>query len=396
MSILIFSKMFFYPLNIQTRFSAGVIALHFILLIEGDNLYKKIIPWSAILIFVERTLYFNFFTGSSFLESVLRAYPVLFYYLTYMTLLYLSKFSKRSILQKLGLLLLADTTANVIELIIRDELSLLSIDYTFIASIIRILASSVIYLIYRYRIMIITGEIHQEKYISLNKLVSSLEAELFYLKKSNIDIESVMKRAHSLHTNEDIPNSIRIQFLDIARDVHEIKKDYLRITKGIENNLSTFREGNTLPLEKVGEIISQNTKNYILSTGKDVNFSIDISTRLVLNNYHKIFIIINNLLENAIDAIDEKGVLELNISRLNDNLSITVIDNGKGISDKNQCILFNPGFTTKYNKITGEMNTGLGLSHVKNIIESLSGSITLKSTRGLGTTFYIELPIEKL
>jgi signal transduction histidine kinase len=68
---------------------------------------------------------------------------------------------------------------------------------------------------------------------------------------------------------------------------------------------------------------------------------------------------------------------------------INITDNGKGIPEELQSKLFTPSFTTK------SSGMGLGLSIVKNIIESFGGNITFNTKVNHGTTFIIELPVYK-
>ena len=79
-----------------------------------------------------------------------------------------------------------------------------------------------------------------------------------------------------------------------------------------------------------------------------------------------------------------------------DNIYFQVTDTGKGIDDDILPYIFNPGFTTKYDEITGKSSTGIGLSHVKNIIEDLGGNIEVKSEQDIGTTFILKIPRNSL
>ncbi len=54
--------------------------------------------------------------------------------------------------------------------------------------------------------------------------------------------------------------------------------------------------------------------------------------------------------------------------------------------------IFNPGFTTKFDEHTGKSSTGIGLFHVKNIVEDLNGFISVKSHLEQGTTFILTIP----
>jgi signal transduction histidine kinase len=97
--------------------------------------------------------------------------------------------------------------------------------------------------------------------------------------------------------------------------------------------------------------------------------------------------VIENLLKNALDAIEEKGSVEVKIKDTATQVFIDVKDTGKGISKNNMPKVFNPGFSTK------KRGWGLGLTLSKRIIEQYhSGSIFIKQSEpGKGTTFRIEL-----
>jgi signal transduction histidine kinase len=97
--------------------------------------------------------------------------------------------------------------------------------------------------------------------------------------------------------------------------------------------------------------------------------------------------VIENLLKNALDAMDGKGEIEVNFQTLPDTILIDISDTGKGISRKNLNQIFKPGFTTK------KRGWGLGLSLSKRIIEQYhKGELFVKNSEpGKGTTFRIVL-----
>lgn len=97
--------------------------------------------------------------------------------------------------------------------------------------------------------------------------------------------------------------------------------------------------------------------------------------------------VIENLLKNALDAMEGKGTIYVDIMRGENNLVIDVTDTGKGISKQNISKVFNPGFTTK------KRGWGLGLSLSRRIIEQYhKGTIAVKNSElGKGTTFRIVL-----
>jgi signal transduction histidine kinase len=102
--------------------------------------------------------------------------------------------------------------------------------------------------------------------------------------------------------------------------------------------------------------------------------------------------IITNLVKNAIQSIPEeqetKRIL-VSVKENEDNVIISVKDNGVGIEADNREHIFEPKFTTK----TSGMGLGLGI--IKNIIENYKGTITFETKLGKGTTFTVSLPIIK-
>lgn len=97
--------------------------------------------------------------------------------------------------------------------------------------------------------------------------------------------------------------------------------------------------------------------------------------------------VIENLLKNALDAMEGKGSIQIKIKNENASVIIDVKDSGKGIGKQNVASIFKPGFTTK------KRGWGLGLSLSKRIIEQYhKGELFVKySEPGKGTTFRIIL-----
>ncbi|MBL0335237.1 MAG: HAMP domain-containing histidine kinase [Chitinophagaceae bacterium] len=97
--------------------------------------------------------------------------------------------------------------------------------------------------------------------------------------------------------------------------------------------------------------------------------------------------VIENLLKNALDAMEGKGSITLDIIEDKKTVHIDITDSGKGISKQNVTLVFKPGFTTK------KRGWGLGLSLSRRIIETYhKGEIFVKhSELGKGTTFRVVL-----
>jgi signal transduction histidine kinase len=96
-----------------------------------------------------------------------------------------------------------------------------------------------------------------------------------------------------------------------------------------------------------------------------------------------------NLIDNAIDAIADRGIITIKTENLGDHLQVHITDSGSGISDEVRSRIFEPFFTTK---AVGK-GTGLGLELARRIVENRHrGSLSLKSTPGQ-TCFTVSLPI---
>jgi two-component system sensor histidine kinase HydH len=96
-----------------------------------------------------------------------------------------------------------------------------------------------------------------------------------------------------------------------------------------------------------------------------------------------------NILINAIQAMEKEGVIQI-VSRLQPDplqVRVSITDSGSGISPENMDKLFDPFFTTK------ETGTGLGLSVANHIMEIWSGSISVESMVGKGSTFTLVFPV---
>ncbi|WP_413533269.1 sensor histidine kinase [Empedobacter brevis] len=171
--------------------------------------------------------------------------------------------------------------------------------------------------------------------------------------------------------------------------VIEIEKDVDRL-KHIAERFSKI--GSTSEL-KLSDIVStsKQTVDYIsqrISKGIEVNFKTDVEEYNIYLNASLYTWVIENLMKNAADAMQNKGVLDIVITTTaNKFVEISISDTGSGIPIKLQKKIFEPGFTTK------KRGWGLGLSLAKRIVEEYhNGKIFVsKSSKETGTEFKILL-----
>lgn len=96
-----------------------------------------------------------------------------------------------------------------------------------------------------------------------------------------------------------------------------------------------------------------------------------------------------NLIQNAIQAMNGKGILTISTSYSNKHVLVSVQDTGSGIPEEVQGKIFEPFFTTKK---VGE-GSGLGLGIIQKIVQKHNGKIWFQTQKDKGTTFFVEIPI---
>jgi len=132
--------------------------------------------------------------------------------------------------------------------------------------------------------------------------------------------------------------------------------------------------------------------NRLRNDGFNVNVELPAEDPKVRASSNQIQQIIIQTLENAAEAMPDKGRIDLTVEPINTEkgkfVFLTITDHGMGISDENLKRIFQPFFTTK-----GKKATGLGLMIVSTIVENLGGSIGIKSRPGEGTSIKIALPV---
>ena len=127
-------------------------------------------------------------------------------------------------------------------------------------------------------------------------------------------------------------------------------------------------------------------KNIILK----VNIQKNIDS--VFTDANKTAWVLTNLISNAIRYSYENSTIKIGIAQAQENILFSVEDNGQGIAPQ-----YIPKIFDRYFRIPGSKRegTGLGLSISKEFIEALGGSIHVKSDLASGSTFFVELPVQK-
>lgn len=132
--------------------------------------------------------------------------------------------------------------------------------------------------------------------------------------------------------------------------------------------------------------------NRIYFDSASVKFSTQVENVEVMADENKILRVLQNLINNAVEAFENRGGrIELVVRAVENWAEIKISDNGPGIPQVIWERLFEPFIT--YGKRGG---TGLGTAIAKSIIDAHGGEISFHSQSGEGTTFYIRLPLIKV
>jgi two-component system NtrC family sensor kinase len=120
----------------------------------------------------------------------------------------------------------------------------------------------------------------------------------------------------------------------------------------------------------------------------DIVLDVPATLPLIAGSSDKLKQVFINLLLNARDAMPQGGPIVLKARSANGGLAVSVSDTGIGIPLENMGRIFDAFFTTK-KEVSG---VGLGLSVSYGIVQQHKGSIDVKSTVGIGTTFTVQFP----
>ena len=186
-------------------------------------------------------------------------------------------------------------------------------------------------------------------------------------RKKNFE-QALQESASYIIKEVDNLRKIAQEFLETSKEA-ALRKELFDLKELIQETLDPYKK-----------MISERIKikeNYL---GRDFQFTADRS---------KIMIVLRNLFINAIEAIPDKGMIEISAWEDRDRIKLEVKDTGIGIGKGMLDRIFEPDFSTK------DVGTGLGLPICKKIVEDHGGSIRVSSQEKKGTQILINLPRKK-
>ncbi len=251
----------------------------------------------------------------------------------------------------------------------------------------------------------------EEKNSTLNEM-EFLNKKLIDLNKRLMEVDSVKSQFLSLIKNEfnnPISSVLNICSILISGKKPErnieltqmLHMEILRLDFQIKNIIaaSEIEAGKTesyftrIDFKDIVEDAKSSFMYLILDKNLNISF-LDETNQDISSDAGKLYLILLNLISNACEYTYENGHINILVRNDDDNLYISVEDDGEGIDVENKLVVYNR--FTQFNKGTNRAKTGLGLglSVVKGEVEALDGEVDYES-ESRHTVFKVRIPLKK-
>lgn len=201
--------------------------------------------------------------------------------------------------------------------------------------------------------------------------------------------------AHQLGT----PISSLMAWIEILREsgtdseiTEEMDKDVRRL-ETIASRFSKIGSQPVMELADLREVVSTAADYMLTRISSNIALQVNLPAGAAMANVSPPLLqwVMENLIKNAVDAMNGRGRIAIEMTKLNGTAIITVTDTGRGIPHKDFKRVFRPGHTTK------QRGWGLGLTLARRIIEQYHGGriFVSSSSPGIATTFEINIPLQK-
>lgn len=187
---------------------------------------------------------------------------------------------------------------------------------------------------------------------------------------------------------------------DLSRHMKLIRQNSYRLLRLVNNLIDMTRINNGYyelklanhDIVNIVEEITLSVAQYIEGKGIELIFDTNCEEKIISCDPEKIERILLNLLSNAIKYTNENGNIYVDLYVEEENINISVRDDGEGISKDKLPIIFNRFVQGDKNLTKNCEGSGIGLSLVKSLVEMHGGQIAVYSTKGVGTNFKFYLP----
>ncbi|MEY2196023.1 sensor histidine kinase [Neobacillus sp. BF23-41] len=394
----------FYPFNDAFRVSLGTPAF-FLFLLLGRGIHPIIVGiLTGTSVFVFRFLLAVIIRDIPVEDAIYHHFPAFFYYVVYAFMFHFTKLNdqhnKPFMIGLLGVVI--EFWASLSEMAIRSSLadqtiSFYSIEQIIFIAFIRSFFVLGFFNIFKLREAKLAEEEQRRQNEQMLLFISNLYEESVQLKKTMQNAEEITRICYDFYRrlkSGDYHGHDAQTALQIAGLVHEMKKDNQRIYAGLSKLMSSEKLEDYMSIEQLSNIMFVSNRRYAELLNKHVSFSLQVEEEHPPYHVYMVLSLINNLISNAVEAIEQEGHVSLYVIRRDRMVEFHVCDNGPGIAPKLKEVIFKEGFTTKYDAC-GNPSTGIGLSYVKQTVDKLGGHIKLIESHK-ETVFVIEIPIEAM
>lgn len=371
-----------------------------------------VIPLSVISgfgVFGSRVLIHGLRTGST--AGAMSDYlPEVIFYVALGTLLFLFNRitgQRKTLFPYIAGVVCIDYLSNVLELLARQQNAPISFDHLILLAVVACIRGLILALVLgsldRYRVMLLTKN-HARRYQRLVMLIAQLKGELVWMDKSASAIEETMNTSYDLYgrlqgAETQKGQDLARQALQVAKDVHEIKKEYLMIKRGLSQAMESESRSDGMTMGEVFAILSRSVADEFPQAKEPPQVYYEGENQLYTSDPYLFLSIFHNLIANGVEACGGRGcTIRITATEEGGKYLFSVKDNGPGVPPKYRDSIFIPRFSTKIDQRTGAVSRGLGLCIVKDMVEQdLGGSIRLADTADTsGAEFVISIPEEKL
>ncbi|MDD7044230.1 MAG: HAMP domain-containing sensor histidine kinase [Peptoniphilaceae bacterium] len=236
--------------------------------------------------------------------------------------------------------------------------------------------------------------------------ITSLQDNINFLSKSLNREEEIRKKyaqdiSHELRTPlanlalvvEALESGIINFDTEVASTLNGEIKRLEALVNGLKDSFNESVSMNKLNLEdtNVTELVEELLNNFTANFLKrNITLHVNLEQNVhLISDKTKLYQIIQNLLTNAIKAINTNGNISVSVIEKSKSVSIKIADDGVGISQDKIDMIFERFYRIDDSRNTKTNGLGLGLSIVKNFVEALNGKIDVVSKLGEGTTFTV-------
>jgi two-component system sensor histidine kinase YcbA len=368
---------------------------------------------TGIMVVLFRALLDVWFYGIAPITAIWLHIPTFFYYLVYAACFLIPHFNKQlfwnKALQIAGWSIFAEIFASIAELATMSILFNNSIQFLSLVMILKLAAIAflrcffILSFFFLTQLYVADAHIRQENEEKqrLMLMIANLYKEVVQLDKSQKNAENITRECYKIY--ECLQNEENIlerqelapKILAIAEQLHEIKKDNQRIYAGLIALTNNHRVDDYLPAKELVGFIIDSHRKYAGYLGKNINFSMTVSGSLPDLHVYTLLSLLGNLVSNAVEAIQENGSIHLALIEDDQWLRICVNNTGSAISPRKLKLVFQPGYTTKFDA-AGNASTGMGLPYVKHLAGTLGGTIEILSDGENKVDCTLMIPLSKL